>query len=134
MTLLMQFVATGALLLLLAPTDAKKQVLVGVFVACFGGAALAESIVPDRKAAAWFWVSPLAVGVLGYVLAFVNATDFTTGTAAGMFAKLAHPLPLDYASAGIAGALLGYWSGAERPELSTSILASMTPKREPNSG
>ena len=126
MTLLVQFVVTAALTLLLTPTDAIKQVLLGVFVACYGGAALAENLVPDRKAAAWFWVSPLAVGLLGYILAFINAGDFTTGVATGIFANLAHPLPLDYASAGIAGTLLGYWSGAERPELKNSIFASLT--------
>jgi hypothetical protein len=124
-TLLAQFVVTGALLLLLCPTDAKKQVLVGVFVACFGGAAVAENVVPDRQAATWFWVSPLAIGVLGYLLAFMNGGDFTTGAATGMLANLAHPVPLDYAGAGVAGTLLGYWSGAERPELKTSMIASL---------
>jgi hypothetical protein len=125
MTLLMQFVATGALLLLLAPTDAKKQVLVGGFVACFGGTALSETFFPDRKAAAWYWISPLLLGVLGYVMAYINTGDFTTGSATGTFANLAHPLPLDYAGAGIAGTLLGYWTGAERPELVTSMLGTL---------
>jgi hypothetical protein len=40
-----------------------------------------------------------------------------TGRVTGVFAPLARPLPLDYASFGTAGALLGYWMGADRERL-----------------
>jgi hypothetical protein len=122
-SLLTQFAFMAFCALLLTPTDAKKQVLVSTFLAGFAGTAMAEWLVPDRKAVAWYWIAPLAVGLFGYVMAYLNAPDFTTGYAAGTFANLAHPLPLDYASAGVAGTLLGYWIGADRPDLAVSILS-----------
>ncbi|HWG07322.1 MAG TPA: hypothetical protein VG271_20140, partial [Beijerinckiaceae bacterium] len=56
-------------------------------------------------------------------MAYLNASDYTTGYAVGTFANLAHPLPLDYTSAGVAGTLLGYWVGADRPDVAVSILS-----------
>lgn len=124
MALVTQFLVTGFAVLLFAPTDAKKQVLIGVFIAGFVGCALAEYLFPDRKAGGLYWLAPLLVGLAGYLMAHYFGADFTTGNPQGTFAALARPLPLDYASAGAAGALLGYWVGAERPELAMSILAS----------
>ena len=124
LALLTQIVAMGFVVLLFVPTDAKKQVLIGLFIAAFVGTALAEHLFPDRKAARLFWVGPLVVGLIGYLMAYSTGADFTIGSAQGAFAALARPLPLDYASAGIAGALLGYWVGAERPEIAFSILTA----------
>jgi hypothetical protein len=123
LALLTQIVAMGFTVLLFVPTDAKKQVLIGVFIAAFVGSALAEHLFPDRRAARLFWVGPLVVGLIGYLMAYSSGADFTIGSAQGALAALARPLPLDYASGGVAGALLGYWVGAERPELAFSILA-----------
>jgi hypothetical protein len=117
MALVTQLVAMGFLVLLFAPTDAKKQVLIGVFIAGIVGSALAEYLFPDRKAGGLYWVGPFLVGFIGYLLAHWAGADFTVGAPQGNFAALARPLPLDYASAGAAGALLGYWIGAERPPL-----------------
>lgn len=124
LALLTQIVAMGFIVLLFVPTDAKKQVLIGLFIAGFVASALAEHLFPDRKAARLLWVGPLVVGLIGYLIAYSSGADFTIGSAQGAFAALARPLPLDYASAGVAGALLGYWVGAERPELAFSTLAS----------
>jgi hypothetical protein len=124
MALLTQIVAMGFIVLLFVPTDAKKQVLIGVFIAGFVGSALAEHLFPDRRAARLFWVGPLVVGLIGYLIAYSSGADFTIGSAQGAFAALARPLPLDYASAGVAGAILGYWVGAERPEIAFSILTA----------
>ena len=126
---LAQSAIMGAVVLLLAATDAKKQVLVAVFLGGFVGTALGDYLFPDRKAAAWYWVGPFAVGALGYLLAHFNATPWTNGNPAGMFAALARPLPLDYASSGCAGTLLGYWIGGERPDLSLSLLGVLTTGR-----
>jgi hypothetical protein len=123
MSLATQFAFMVFCLVIFTPTDGKKQVLVSTFLAGFTGTAMAEWLVPDRKASAWYWMAPLAVGLLGYILASMNATNFTTGYAIGTFANLAHPLPLDYASSGIAGTLLGFWIGADRPELAMSIIS-----------
>lgn len=124
MSLLAQVIVMGFVVLLFVPTDAKKQVLIGVFIAGFVGSALAEYLFPTRRAGAFFWVGPLVVGLIGYLLAQMSATDYTLGVPQGGFAALARPLPLDYASAGVAGALLGYWVGVEQPEVAISILGA----------
>ena len=114
MALLAQVAIMGVIILLLTPTDAKKQALVSVFVAALVGTALAEYFTPDDQAPAWFWVGPFIVGAVGYLTAWFNATPWTTGTPNGALANLAQLLPLDYASAGCAGALLGYWMSGAR--------------------
>ncbi|HSU68272.1 MAG TPA: hypothetical protein VLJ39_15445 [Tepidisphaeraceae bacterium] len=116
-----QIIVTGFIVWLLAATDAKKQVLVGVFLGGLGGAIAADNISPHPKAAAWYWIGPFIVGAIGYALAYVNAPGWTTGSPFGMFASLARPLPLDYASAGCAGVLIGYWISAERPHVRFSF-------------
>lgn len=129
----------GLFVWILAATDAKKQVLIGVFVGGAAGTALADYLVPHRKALAWYWVGPFLVGAVGYVLAYYNAGTWTTGNPAGMFANLARPLPLDYASAGSAGALLGWWLTADRPRIPFSLrpgkgVASAAAPREERTG
>lgn len=132
-TIIAQVVFTGVILLVFAATDAKKQVLVSVFLASLIGSALADHATPHRQAARWFWIGPMAVGVIGYVLAYFNATAWTTGAATGAFAGLARPLPLDYASAGAAGALLGYWVGTERPRVKFGRITPPQPQSAPES-
>jgi hypothetical protein len=121
LALVAQTVITAAIVLLLAATDAKKQVMVSVFLGGLLGTALADYVAPHRKAAAWYWVGPLAVAVIGYLLAQLNAPAWTNGAPLGTFAGLARPLPLDYASVGTAGALLGYWLAADRPRVKFSF-------------
>jgi hypothetical protein len=116
-----QIVATGALILLLSPTDAKKQVLLSVFAGSFLGTMLAEYLSPSRRAVIWFWLGPFVVGAIGYFAAYFHAVPWTVGTATGMLGNLAHPLPLDYAGAGTAGALLGFWVVGEQPHLGFSF-------------
>lgn len=118
---LTQLVVMGLIVHLFSPTDAKKQVTVSVFLGAFGGAALGEYLFPNRRAAAWYWLAPFLVGAIGYVFAYTHAADWTTGEALGPLAHLAHALPLDYAGAGVAGALLGYWISAERPAVAFSL-------------
>ena len=125
LALVAQTVITAAVVLLLAATDAKKQVMVSVFLGGLLGTALADYLAPHRKAAIWYWVGPLAVGVIGYLLAYVNAPAWTNGAPQGAFAALARPLPLDYASVGTAGALLGYWLAAERPRVRFSFRSAL---------
>ena len=116
-----QLVITAVLMLLLVATENKKQVLIGTFIAGLAGTSIAEQFAPTRKAGAWLWVGPLVVGFVGYLLAASSAGSWTTGDPMGTFAALARPLPLDYASAGCAGALLGFWLGAERPDRAFSL-------------
>lgn len=119
-----QIAFTGAIILLLAATDAKKQVLMSAFLGGLIGAALADYAAPHRQALRWYWVGPLAVAVIGYLLAYINSTPTTNGLPQGAFAALARPLPLDYASLGAAGALLGYWAAADRPRVRFSMRAA----------
>jgi hypothetical protein len=112
-----QVIASGALVLLLTPTDAKKQVLLSVFAGTLLGSMLAEYLSPSRRAVIWYWLGPFIVGAVGYIAAYIHAVPWTVGTASGTLAPLAHPLPLDYAGAGTMGALLGYWVSGERPHV-----------------
>lgn len=119
-----QIIITGAVILLLAATDAKKQAMVSVFLGGLIGSALADYVAPHRDAVRWYWLGPLVVGAVGYLLAYSNATPWTNGTPLGNFGALARPLPLDYASMGAAGALLGYWASADRPRVRFSLRAT----------
>ena len=130
-----QIAITGAIVLLLAATDGKKQVLVSAFLGGLIGAALADYAAPHRQAVRWYWIGPMAVAVIGYLLAYLNSTPSTNGLPMGAFAALARPMPLDYASMGAAGTLLGYWTAAaERPRVRFSMRATpaaSTPEQTP---
>ena len=134
--LLIQFAVMTAVVMLLARTDAKKQVLVAVFLGGLGGTTLAEAYARKSNAsvaAGWFWVGPCAVGAIGYLIAYFASPTWMIGDPnlsndliLSALAALARPLPLDYASAGAAGALLGYWLGADRPRIRRSALTPLT--------
>ena len=101
------------LMLFLAQVDDKKQVLAAVFVSSLLATLLAYSFAPVRPSV-WFWVGPLAVGAIGYLAGYMNwgrggPSFWKAGLAGGFLAPLARPLPLDYASMGPAGGILGYW-------------------------
>jgi hypothetical protein len=115
-TLDQKLIATGAqalitliLMMLLCQSDAKNQTLASVMIASYLGALGAHHLVPIRPSA-WFWIGPLAVGLIGYIGQYFNPIGWNIGEARGLFAPLARPLPLDYAALGTAGALLGYWT------------------------
>lgn len=93
---------------LLAQTDDKAQVLWSVGLSALAGAAIAHTLFPVRPNG-WYLLAPLVMGVIGYLVAFFYPVGVETGLLSGQFAPLARPLPLDYAGAGTAGALVGYW-------------------------
>jgi hypothetical protein len=104
-----QTVATAVFLMFLCQSEAKNQALASVGIASFLGALIAYKYAPGRPSF-WYWSGPLIVGVIGYALAAMGQdTGLATGNPTGTFAALARPLPLDYASVGPAGAMLGYW-------------------------
>ena len=112
-----QVTATAALVLLLARTDEKKQVLASVCVASYLSTLLAYAVSPARPSV-WFWAGPIAVGVVGYLAAYaawgsMPSVALRNGQLGGWLAPLARPLPLDYASLGTAGAILGYWTSRQ---------------------
>ncbi|MGA3066301.1 MAG: hypothetical protein ABSF29_05580 [Tepidisphaeraceae bacterium] len=108
--LVTQAIATALILMFLCQSQAKLQTLCSVFVASTVGTMIAYGIFPARPSA-WFWGGTLLVGLIGYLLAAAGQdTQLVIGYPQGLFAPLARPLPLDYASLGTAGAIVGYWS------------------------
>ena len=95
--------------LILAYTPQKKQILAGIFVAGLASTGIAEAYFADRKAGRWYWIAPLVVGSVGYLLSCFSHEGIETGDLTTSFGALARVLPLDYASLGCAGVLLGYW-------------------------
>jgi hypothetical protein len=93
-------------------TEDKKQVLAAVGLGAFAGAFF-PYWQPGVRPAAWYWAGPLVVGLAGYLWAFIASPAGSVigraGIDGGFLAALARPLPLDYASLGTAGAILGYW-------------------------
>jgi hypothetical protein len=114
-------------MLLLAQSDAKAQVLMAVGVSAFVGALAVYSVFPVRPSI-WFWIGPLFVGAAGYLFAYYNPDGLTLGETRGMLGALARPLPLDYASLGPAGALLGYWMSRKWQEASAQADDAPSPK------
>ena len=115
--LLTQVAVTGVLVMLLARSDEKKQVLAAVAVASFCGTLVAYATSPVRPSV-WFWAGPVAVGVIGYAAAYLSwnavpSVAWKNGAGGGALAALARPLPLDYASLGTAGAIAGYWTSRQ---------------------
>jgi hypothetical protein len=109
------FLATALILALLCQSEAKNQAFASVGLASLCATLLAYPSFPCRPSF-WFWISPLAVGVLGYALAAAGQDgSLATASPQGFFAGLARPLPLDYASVGPAGAIIGYWMMHKHP-------------------
>lgn len=107
--ILIQLIVTAVGILLLAQSDAKQQVLAAVFIASFGGSAISHSTFSTGPRS-WYWLPPLLVGMAGYLIAYVTPpAGVATANLSGLTAALARPLPLDYASMGPAGAILGHW-------------------------
>ena len=114
---LVQAAVMAVLVLLLARTDGKKQVLAAVAVASFAATLVAYAMSPVRPSV-WYWAGPVIVGVAGYLAAYagwgtVAAVAWKSGTGGGLLAPLGRPLPLDYAGLGTAGAIAGYWTSRQ---------------------
>jgi hypothetical protein len=103
-----QIVVTTVLLLLLAQTDQKRQVLAAVGVSSFIGTIAAYFAAPTQPSV-WYWIGPIIIAVLGYLATMVAPGGLEIGDPRGPLANLARPLPIDYASVGTAGSILGYW-------------------------
>jgi hypothetical protein len=113
-----QTLCMGVIVLVLAQTDAKKQCVAAVFLGGLIASSLVESSFRAPLGGRWYWIAPLAVGLFGYLFAvFQNpAWADTPRILQGALAPLARPLPLDYASAGMFGTLLGYWINSPAEE------------------
>jgi len=130
MAIVAQILVTIVLLyVLLVETPAKKQVLVGMFIACLAGTAVAQSFFATSRSWRWYWVGPLVAGAAGYIVAAFIPDGIQIGHLTGGIAPLARAVPLDYASFGCAGALLGYRLGMGDAEvLEQQVAESPLPK------
>jgi hypothetical protein len=104
-----QIIIMLLLMLLLGQTDAKLQTLASVGGSAYVAALAAHQFFPVRPSI-YFWIGPLVLGIFGYFLQTLGSPLWLIGDVSGFFAPLARPLPIDYASVGVAGSILGYWS------------------------
>jgi hypothetical protein len=101
---------------LLLQSDAKKQALASVGISSLIATLAACQIAPLVEGV-WYWlVAPCAVAIIGFVLAYFSPEGWQIGEVHGMLGALARATPLDYASLGVAGAILGYWTARKWKE------------------
>ena len=105
-----QTLLTMICMMIFCQSDAKRQTLASVFVSAYLGALIVHHFFISAQPSAWYWTGPLVVGLVGYIGQSFGGTDFQLGEATGFFAPMARPQPLDYASLGVAGAMMGYWT------------------------
>jgi hypothetical protein len=111
--LIRQIVVTAAVILIMAQSEDRKQLIAAVGIGAFAGAFF-PYWQHGARPSVWYWTGPLIVGLIGYLFAFISPPQgFELGrpdlNGGGILGALSRPLPLDYASMGPAGALLGYW-------------------------
>jgi hypothetical protein len=97
-----------ACLIFLAQSDKVTQSLAAVGIAAFL-ASMASHVAFPSRSSLWYWISPLLVGVAGYVIAYVLPTGLAIGFPANALGALARPTPLAYAAAGPVGSIFGFW-------------------------
>ena len=108
-----QAIVTALAVMFLAQSEDKKQAVAAVALGAFAGAFF-PYWQRGARPSVWYWAGPLFAGLAGYLFAYASPpVGFEMGrpdlNGAGILGALAKPLPLDYASMGTAGALLGYW-------------------------
>ncbi|MGH7177610.1 MAG: hypothetical protein ACREJC_09540 [Tepidisphaeraceae bacterium] len=103
-----QICAMATLMLILCRSDAKNQALASVFVSSWLATLLAGTAAPTRPST-WYWIGPMFVGLIGYVWCAMRPDGWMIGQTQSYLGALARPLPLDYASLGTSGSILGYW-------------------------
>lgn len=92
-------------------SDERMQVLGMLVIASILASICAVRFIPATPSI-FFWLGPIAAGIVGYLVTSVAGTqNLAIGEPAGYCAGLARALPLDFASAGVAGSIYGYWTG-----------------------
>ena len=104
-----QGIVMAVILWALEQSDAKKQSIAAMLIAACTGAIVARRVFPTRTTLPCL-VAPGAVGLIGYLGACSMNEGWQTGFLHGPLAVLARPVPLDYASVGVAGAIFGFWT------------------------
>jgi succinoglycan biosynthesis transport protein ExoP len=94
----------AAMMILLSRWQTRGECMaVTAFSSCL--AAMLACVISSVRSSTSLWLSPLVVALFGYVCAAAAAH----GVHVGMLIALARPLPMDYASMGPIGAVLGFW-------------------------
>ncbi len=99
-------------------TVARGQVIASVAAGMYLGAMAARYFTGVSKAH-WYALAPLAAGLIAYLLGYLQADLSWAKGPWGSYAlltttpphALVRPLPVEYIFVGLAGALLGFWSG-----------------------
>lgn len=104
-------VVTTAVMMILCQSDRPGQAIWAVFIASFAGTWCAFRFIPVVPSV-WYWTGPLIAGIAGYLFTYSRGyQDAEIGQPLGYLGALARAMPLDYASVGVAGSLIGYWGG-----------------------
>jgi hypothetical protein len=104
-------VVMAVVMMLLCQSDEPFQAMWSVLIASWFATFCAFRFAPVAPGV-WYWAAPLVLGVVGYAWTAMNGATFAhIGVPGGFLQSLARPAPLDYASFGVAGALIGYWTG-----------------------
>jgi len=99
----------AVLMMILCRSGERAQVFFAVGISAYVAIWITHAFIPTRPAA-WFWAAPILCGVVGYLWAAFGSTPtrLAIGEPGGFLAPLARPLPLDYASVGVAAAAWRY--------------------------
>jgi hypothetical protein len=117
--------------ILFVPSSDKGQAVFGLFTASFLAAGLTRYFHGGRTPSQWIWAAPILAGIFGYIANGMGdgaKLAIETGRLSGAFAALARPLPLDYTSAGVVGALVGLALTTHEWELGTRLSATRQPQ------
>lgn len=108
----------------------RGQVIASVFGAMYLGAMAARYFTGIHDAR-WYMLAPLATSLVGYLVGYLQANLGWAKGATAVYALLAttpphplmRPLPIEYLAVGLAGAIVGYWSGHKIEEVTVEELS-----------
>jgi len=100
--------ALGMVLLLVFLQSSDRGQVIFALLAGFALAVIAANRLCPVRESHFFWLAPMAVAVLFYLLGWVSSAGASSGnwTAVPLYANI---LPVDWLTAGCGGAALGYW-------------------------
>jgi len=106
----LQALATLVLLMLLCQSPLKGQTLASVCLASL----IASTFIHQSyvvRGSVWYIAGTMLAGVIAYLYTgMFNPAGYLIGDVRGLLAGAARPLPLHYATMGVAGAIFGYWT------------------------
>ena len=111
LALLTHALVSGVLILVTVRGDERMQVTAMLVIASLLSSICTVRFIPAMPSS-FFWLGPIIAGLVGYLVTAATGTGLLNiGEPTGYCAALARAMPLDYASAGVAGSLYGYWIG-----------------------